>query len=176
MLDQLDLSLWPLALGLFGFGGGGGIGGFFKSVGGARGVLGGLSLLGSALLEHQEGKENKRAAKEEERRLRREARATRLEQQAAARQREEEARQEAGALAATLASRGLSLQGGAPRDMINLLARRRKTEEDEQQQLDALERAGLSSAIRSAKRTAGHAGFMSLFRPGVSLLGNFARF
>lgn len=186
MIEQLDPALWPLMLGLFGAGG---ISGLFKTLGGARGVMGGLSLLGSALLEHQAGKaqqreaeDAERAAKAERQRLQREATASQIQQQAETRARREEAEREAGALRANLASRGLSLSGGVPRDLVNLLARKRTQEEDEQQQLDALERAGLTSAIgqagrsaKSARKAAGTAGFLSMFSPGISLLGGLAR-
>lgn len=157
----------------FGFGGGGG--GFFKSIGGARGVLGGLALLGSALGQFAQGKEETRAAKAEQQRLRREAQATAIQQRRDAQARREEADREAGALRANLAARGLSLSGGTPRHLVNLLARKRKQDELDADELDALERAGLTSAIGAAGRTARTAGFMTGLRPAVSLLGGFAR-
>lgn len=162
----------------FGFGGGGGgfsFGSAFKSVGGVRGALGGLALLGSALGQFAQGREEKRAAKAEEQRLRRERQATMIQQRREAQARREEADREAGALRANLAARGLSLSGGTPRHLINLLARKRKQDDTDAEELDALERAGLTSAIGAAGRTARTAGFMTGLRPAVSLLGGFAK-
>ena len=150
-----------------------GLGGGFDLVGGPKGVLGGLSLIGSAFVRFQAEREQQKAASEEKKRLERERQAAQIRDRRDREAREDERRRQVGSIRARLGAQGLDLTTGSARRLIDLTEARFDQDDEDAEEFRRLERQGFTSAIGAARRARSAAGVNQLLLPALSLVRGF---